>query len=207
MKKLFLSAILAVAMFVSCDKNDGKDNEVKMADPVFLAYCLENFDTDGDGTISDAEAKQVTEIEIVEMGISSLVSIELFVNLESLDCMDNKLTSLDLSKNLALTELFCEENQLTSLNVSKNTELKYLVCDNNTLSSLDVSKNTKLSFLGCPDNKLTSLDISKNKALTELSCSGNTLAKLTLSRNHALIDGELDYIQSQYPNLEIVYVD
>ncbi|MBQ7009237.1 MAG: leucine-rich repeat domain-containing protein, partial [Ruminococcus sp.] len=45
---------------------------------------------------------------------------------------DNQLTSLDVSKNTALTYLDCDDNQLTSLDVSKNTALEELYCYNNT---------------------------------------------------------------------------
>ncbi len=48
-----------------------------------------------------------------------------------LDWGHNQLTSLDVSKNTALTELDCSDNQLTSLDINKNTDLTYLVCCNN----------------------------------------------------------------------------
>ena len=37
--------------------------------------------------------------------------------------MYNQLTTLDVSKNTALTDLDCDNNQLTTLDVSKNTAL------------------------------------------------------------------------------------
>ena len=43
----------------------------------------------------------------------------------------HQLTSLDVSKNSALTDLSCWENQLTSLDVSKNTALTWLSCVGN----------------------------------------------------------------------------
>ena len=43
----------------------------------------------------------------------------------------NQLTSLDLSKNTALTDLDCHYNKLTSLDVSKNSALAWLSCDGN----------------------------------------------------------------------------
>jgi Leucine-rich repeat (LRR) protein len=76
--------------------------------------------------------------------------------------MYNQLTSLDVSKNTALTGLMCENNQLTSIDVSKNTALFVLHCNNNQLTSLDVSKNTELLWLWCHSNQLTSLDLITN---------------------------------------------
>ena len=46
-----------------------------------------------------------------------------------LGCWSNKLTTLDVSKNTALTHLICQYNQLTTLDISKNTELEKLTCD------------------------------------------------------------------------------
>jgi hypothetical protein len=102
------------------------------------------------------------------------------------------LTSLDLSKNTALTYLYCNGcTGLTSLDLSKNTALTYLDCYGCTgLTSLDVSKNTALTYLDCNGcTGLTSLDLSKNTALTYLDCNGCTgLTSLDLSKNIALTD-------------------
>ena len=103
-----------------------------------------------------------------------------------LDCSDNELISLNVSKNTALRALFCGYNQLTSLDVSKNTALTRLDCSNNKLTSLDVSKDTALTRLWCFGNQLTSLDVSKNTALTTLVCSENQLTSLDVSKNTTL---------------------
>jgi hypothetical protein len=125
----------------------------------FKAYCVENFDSDGDGEVSYAEAKVVTRIDVRNKGISSLKGIESFINLTYLDCSSksfsnspNQLTSLDVSQNTALTVLKCSSNQLKSLDVSHNTALKELWCSSNQLKSLDVSHNTALELLYCNSN-------------------------------------------------------
>ncbi len=181
-------------------------------DPVFRAYCeycMENttytdfitgrkieiaaWDRDGDGKLSSEEAAQVIIIEI--MGdddvekLSSLAGIEYFTGLTHLNCMRNNLSSLDITKNLALIDIDCWANNLTSLDVSKNTALIYLACGGNRIESLDVSKNTLLELLECGSNELTSLDVSKNTALTFLGCNSNyQLSRLNVSNNTALID-------------------
>ena len=79
-----------------------------------------------------------------------------------------RLTSQTITIRGDLTELDCFNNQLTSLDVSKNTALEILYCSDNKLISLDVSKNTALIVLDCSSNNLTSLDLSQNTALTSL---------------------------------------
>ena len=141
-------------------------------------YC----DKDHDGTLSQDELNRVTELYVDHANIKDLTGIELFPNLDKLDCKYNNLTRLDVSKNTKLTKLYCESNQLTGLDLSKNTALTELDCALNQLTGLDLSKNTALTELNCQDNQLTSLDLSKNTALTKLYCALNQLTSLDLSK-------------------------
>ena len=145
-------------------------------------YCGKD---DGDA-LSQDELNGVTELIIDHAYIKDLTGIELFPNLEKLDCKNNNLTRLDVSKNTKLTKLYCESNQLTGLDLSKNTELTELNCQDNQLTSLNLSKNTALTKLDCALNPLTSLDVSNNTALTYLDCNYNQLTGLDLSKNTAL---------------------
>lgn len=155
-------------------------------DDNFIAYVELGCDKDHDGTLSQDELNRVTELYVDHANIKDLTGIELFPNLDKLDCKYNNLTRLDVSKNTKLTKLYCESNQLTGLDLSKNTALTVLYCESNHLTSLDLSKNTELTELNCQDNQLTSLDLSKNTALTKLYCALNQLTSLDLSKNTAL---------------------
>lgn len=135
-------------------------------------YC----DKDDDGTLSQDELNGVTELYVAHAYIKDLTGIELFPKLDTLDCKNNNLTRLDVSKNTKLTKLYCEFNQLTGLDLNKNTKLTELTCQVNQLTSLDLSKNTALTKLDCALNPLTSLDVSNNTALTYLDCNYNQLS-------------------------------
>lgn len=161
-------------------------NSTHFPDDHFIAYVELRCDKDGDGTLSQAELDGVTELYVAYANIKDLTGIELFPNLEKLDCKNNNLTRLDVSKNTKLTKLYCEFNQLTGLDLSKNTALTKLDCALNPLTSLDVSNNTALTYLDCNYNQLTSLDLSQNTALTKLGCHDNQLTSLDLSKNTAL---------------------
>lgn len=161
-------------------------NSTHFPDDHFIAYVELRCDKDGDGTLSQAELDGVTELYVAYANIKDLTGIELFPNLEKLDCKNNNLTRLDVSKNTKLTKLYCEFNQLTGLDLSKNTALTELNCQVNQLISLDLSKNTALTKLDCALNPLTSLDVSNNTALTYLDCNYNQLTSLDLSQNTAL---------------------
>lgn len=161
-------------------------NSTHFPDDHFIAYVELRCDKDSDGTLSQAELDGVTELYVAYANIKDLTGIELFPYLEKLDCKNNNLTRLDVSKNTKLTKLYCEFNQLTSLDLSKNTALTELNCQVNQLTSLDLSKNTALTKLDCALNPLTSLDVSNNTALTYLDCNYNQLTSLDLSKNTAL---------------------
>lgn len=165
-----------------------------------------------DGTVSLtpenlAAIEKVTSLTVSGQSLSDLSGIEYFVNLISLDCKKNNLTSLDVSNLTKLTALTCNDNQLTKLDVSSLTNLSILYCQYNKLTTLDVSQNTalwnlncsnnqlselnvannpKLQTLSCTDNQLTALDIENNTVLSKLYCNNNQLAELNVSKNTVL---------------------
>jgi Leucine-rich repeat (LRR) protein len=110
------------------------------------------FDTDGDGTLSQTEIKNVTSISVDNMSIAQLDGIEFFTAITSLKCDNNNLTSLDLSSNTKLKTLSCHNNSLTSLNVVGCTALEKMYCQTNQLVSLTVASTAltdrvlKISF-------------------------------------------------------------
>ena len=171
-----LFGIVSLSSLFSQEKNAFPDEN-------FRNYVLRNFDLDKNGIISKKEALRVKNIVLINKCVKSLEGIQYFPNLESLVCNDNQLTTLDLSKNTALTNLQCDNNQLTTLNVSKNTALDFLTCSDNQLTTLDVSNNTALTNLTCSNNQLTTLDVRKNMALTGLICSNNQLTTLNVNTN------------------------
>ena len=148
----------------------------------FRQYLKANIDKGGDGYLNDTELN-IRTLNVNGQHIANLKGIEFFHNLETLYCYNNKLTSLDVSKNPELKSLWCYNNKLTSLDVSQNAELVELYCEQNNLTSLDVSQNTALLKLTCQDNKLTSLDLTQNTGLEYLSCSRNPLGSLDVSKN------------------------
>ena len=215
MKKKLFTLLLALFAIATTARAQVVLNETNFPDQYFRAELAEKFGISEGDEITDEMIAATTSLDFSKWSyspynderIADLTGIEYFVALTKLNCMGNRLTFLDVSKNTALTTLNCEYNSLTSLDLSKNIELTDLACYNNKLTSLDVSKNSKLAVLycwnnqltllnvtGCVDleifqcynNKLTSLDVSKNTALEWLFCSENQLTSLDVSNNTAL---------------------
>ena len=130
-----------------------------------------------DGTVSLDEYNRMqiimnggTFLFLQNKNITSLAGIEYFTNLETLDCMGNQLTTLDVTKLTNLTTLICSGNQLTALDVTKLTNLTDLECNDNQLVSLNVSTLKELKILWCHGNKMTALDITNKAYLGDLKC-------------------------------------
>ncbi len=115
-------------------KYNNANQIVNIPDANFKKYLIDNtaINTNGDNEIQVSEASAFNgTIDCGYLDISNLKGIEAFTALTSLECSDNPLTSLDVSKNTALTLLSCTGNELTSLDVSKNTSLTELWCSEN----------------------------------------------------------------------------
>lgn len=132
--------------------------------------------------------------------IRDLTGIEDFTSLETLICDGNALTTIDLSKNIALKKLNCTQNQLTSLNLIGAVNLESVYCDLNQLTSLDVSQNLKLDYIKCFSNSLTSLDLSANTKLYYLRCNTNPLTSLNVKNGNNSLITNFDALNNPYLN-------
>ena len=160
---------------------------VNIIDTNFLSALVEmGVDENGDNVISHSEAEAIINLGVSFRDISDMTKIEAFVNLESLYCIGNQLTNLDVSNCSSLTLLDCGFNQLINLDLSSNSDLTVLYCGWNQLVNLDVSNSEYLVNLDCGFNQLTNLDMSNNTLLNELYCGWNLLSNLEVNNNNAL---------------------
>lgn len=100
-------------------------NEANFPDANFRNWILSQ-DYGKDGMLTEEEIASVTRIIVSGKSIQSMQGIEFFTALTILNCYNNQLSSLDVSKNTALTTLTCNSNELTSIKVS-NTALNNLL--------------------------------------------------------------------------------
>ena len=150
-------------------------------------YAVRDYDNDGNGYLSQTEIGWITELQISDRGIRSLQGIEHFTALEYMDCSDNPLGSLDMSKNTGLKLLYCYSCGLTQLNLSGNAQLQDLVCASNQLTTLDLSACPELLYVESYTNPLKSLDVSRNPKLRILDCGDTQVSRIDISHNPNLI--------------------
>ena len=155
-----------------------------------------------DGKVFTANISTLTTLDVSSKNIINLTGIQDFLALTSLNCFNNQLTNLDITKNTSLNYLSCWNNQLTSLDVTKNNSLTYLDCNANKLTSINVTLNTSLTYLYCNDNKLTNLNVTLNTDLTVLACSSNQLTSLDVTKNTSL--AYLSCFNNQLTSLNVI---
>lgn len=166
---------------------------VYIPDTAFL-YALidEGLDTNGDGLISYGEAEAVTSLDVSgenwsnKGNISDLSGIEAFINLDTLDCSLNEITSLDFSNNISLEVLNCYDNSLSSLDLLNNVGLLHFDCQNNPLTHLNISNNDSLVTLDCSGTQLTSIDVSNKPGLLWFAPDSSPIFTLDLLESSKL---------------------
>ncbi|MCR4032587.1 MULTISPECIES: T9SS type A sorting domain-containing protein [Flavobacterium] len=142
-----------------------------------------NIDLDGkNGQVLTANIAQIKTLDVSASSIANLTGIEDFASLETLNCKDNQLLFLDLSKNTALTSLNASNNKLVSLDL-KNGK--------NTL----LNKNTS-TFTGNANLKCIQVDDENYAntnwvALKDASANYNTLCNAFVSIPDANFENKL----------------
>ncbi len=168
---------------------------IDIPDKVFKDYLVKNFDSDGDGEISEDEALKVRKIAVKTDEIFSLEGIEHFTNLDTLICRGvdldvseheevtslGRLTTLDLSKNTFLIHLECDANHLKTLILPDNPWLKFLLCSHNYLTELDLTNLSGLEVLKAFNNKLTAIDVSCNPLLRSIEVHNNNISSIDVT--------------------------
>lgn len=186
-------------------------NAANFPDAKFRNYILENVDTDKDNKLSAAEINAVTKLDVTGMGIANLKGVEKFTSLTELYASENKLKTVDLTKNTKLTAINLSKNSLTgTLNLSKCTKLQTVKYSNNSLTKVTMPAKKylkKLDYVDASYNKFTTqanagLNIGDSDALPNLS-QVNASHNAITSFNCAGFVGILDLSNNKITTLSL----
>jgi Leucine-rich repeat (LRR) protein len=181
MKKIIVAILLSPLVFCA--------QLTRIPDSNFEQQLINlGYDDVLDGGVITIDISTVQQLNISNSNISDISGIEDFIALESLNCMNNYLTSLPINENVNLETLNCYGNYLNSMDLNQNPMLKYLNCGNNILLSLDVNYNYYLEELYCSNNNLFAIDLLSNSNLEIFHCNDNVITDLNLVSNVALIN-------------------
>lgn len=112
------------------------------------------IDTDGlNGKITTANITSITSLDLSNGNIKNLTGIENFTALNILDCRNNQLTTLDLSKNSNLQILYATGNPLVYLNLKNGNNQNLIIQPETAKNAAGITGTT---FIG-----LTSLSCVK----------------------------------------------
>lgn len=104
------------------------------------------IDTDGlNGKITATNISTITSLNLSNSNIKDLTGIEIFTALKILDCSNNQLVTLDLSKNTNLQILYVTGNPLVYLNLKNGNNQNLIVA---SVTSKKASNIPGTSFLG-----------------------------------------------------------
>ena len=153
------------------------------------------IDVNNNGEIEVSEALQVSQLNVTNEFITSLVGITDFINLNVFYCSENSLSSINLSGLVNLYFLDCSNNTISTLDVSSLKSFQSLICTNNNLSVLDLRGLTNFQELDCKYNVLSSLNVSGLTKLKYIDCSNNKLSSLNVNGLTNLISLHFNFNQ------------
>uniref|UniRef100_UPI00404A1C3B T9SS type A sorting domain-containing protein n=1 Tax=Flavobacterium sp. TaxID=239 RepID=UPI00404A1C3B len=166
------------------------------------------IDANNDGEIQITEASQVIELNLNcaecsdNQKFTSLVGINNFQSLLTLNCANHLLQTVDLLDLAGLRYLNFSSNLLTTIDLSNNLGLKSINVNNNLFTAFSIELFAGLQSFNIANNQLTSLDVSSSSSLQYFSCQNNNLSALTASNIGSL--KSMNCSQNELTALEII---
>jgi len=172
----------------------------------------------------------VTLLDVSNVGLSSLIGLEDFRNLEIFAAIggNSSLTTANFSSNLKLKRISFSLNtnatsvtfgnlpdveyiqlgytNITSVDITGLSKLNEFKDLNGKLTSLDTSGNPDLKILALNTNQLTTLDVSSNSKLEELYISNNQLTSLNVKNGTNNLINTASFYAVNNPNLTCIEV-
>ena len=170
--------IASITLFLLISKGEGLHAQtITITDTAFASYLRFKIPAAMNGSQLDTGSslvKHLTNISVINKGISNLNGVQYFTSLDTLITIYNNLTTLPTLPN-NLTYLLCVNCSLTSLPALPNS-LKQLTCSGNLFTSLPTLPDSLL-ILWCEGGALTSLPLLPN-SIQQINCSSNSLKSL-----------------------------
>ncbi|UWX60887.1 leucine-rich repeat domain-containing protein [Chryseobacterium oranimense] len=160
--------------------------KLNFKDQNFEKAVLENFDVNKNGSLEKLEADMVTNLFLVQKGITSADDILLFSNAKMIVLDDNTISNVSV-KSLPNLELFsCTGCKIASFKAESLKNLASLYLDNNLLEAISLKETPRIDQLTLSLNQLKTIDITPLKNLRKLNIEHNKIQKLDISGNPGL---------------------
>ncbi len=144
-----------------------------------------NINSNGDNDIQFTEAENyMGGIDVPDLQIESLIGVEAFTQINSINFSNNGIASADFTENTLLESINGTNNQLTSVALGSNSNLSIVQLDNNALQEIDLSNLSGLTEVRVQSNQLQNLDLSNNGQLALIYCNDNSLESLNIKNGN-----------------------
>ena len=132
-----------------------------------------------------------------------LVNVTQNLALTDINLSSNDMSVLDLTQNVLLEDINISNNEFTTIDLTQNVLLEDLNVSSNNLPTLNVTQNVLLEYLYASNNLLPNLDVTNNVELRQIIISNNlfTTTGLDLTQNV-----ELNYIDISNNQVESLYI-
>lgn len=160
--------------------------KLEFKDRNFEKAVLENFDLNKNGILEPLEAGTVTNLFLVQKGITSTEDLYLFKNIKMIILDDNVIPNIVIN-HLDQLELFsCTGCKISSFKAENLKNLSSLYLDNNLLEGISLKGIPKIDQLTLSLNQLKTIDLTEFKTVRKLNLEHNKLQKIDISGNPAL---------------------
>ncbi|MDR4892995.1 MULTISPECIES: leucine-rich repeat domain-containing protein [unclassified Chryseobacterium] len=160
--------------------------KLEFKDKNFEKTVLENFDLNKNGMLESPEADRVTNLFLVQKGITSTDDLHFFKNVKMIVLDDNVIPNMVISNLDQLELLSCTGCKISSFKTENLKNLSSLYLDHNRLESISLTGIPKIDQLTLSLNQLKTIDLAQCKGLRKLNLEHNKLQKIDISGNPAL---------------------
>lgn len=186
-------------------------------DPAFESKLIAlGFDTDGkNGLVLNSNIAALTSLNVSNSSITNLSGIEGFVSLKDLNCSNNLLENLDLSKNTAINSLNTTGNKsLTCVQVANVSEINNWTITKDAITSFGIDCNAytlipdskfedKLIALGIDTDGKNGKVITKSiSSITSLDVTNSSISDLTGIQDFTALK-ELSCAQNSFETVDL----
>ena len=165
---------------------------ITIPDAELKKYLVNNYDDDGDGVISIAEADNITMVNCSGKGVADLTGLEACTNLVTLNCSNNNIAKIELPNLAQLRTLTCNGNPIKYINLDNCVALEYLNLQGVTTNaisgnniSIDNYSQAESLYLTIKNTHFTTMSLKNSPKLTALEFYGE-FAQVTVTDNTAL---------------------
>ncbi|MCJ7932881.1 MAG: leucine-rich repeat domain-containing protein [Chryseobacterium sp.] len=160
--------------------------KLEFKDKNFEKAVLENFDLNKNGILEQTEIGTITNLFLVQKGITSTEDLNLFKDVKMVVLDDNAISGITVS-NLDKLELFsCTGCKISSFKGENLKNLTALYLDRNLLETISLKGTPKIDQLTLSLNQLKTIDLTPLKNLRKLNLEHNKLQQLDVSGNPGL---------------------